>query len=129
MRKIFFSILGLLVLLAAVNELRLRNNSVAPAPAPVVKIKPIKSLGERKLNGPVVMYYDNGQLKAERFYRDSKLNGIYRMYHNNGQLKIDGTYKDDKMEGMFQHYNENGQLQIEEIYHDNIPVARKIFNH
>ena len=28
------------------------------------KIEPLKSLSERKLNGPVLMYYDNGQPKS-----------------------------------------------------------------
>ena len=92
------------------------------------KVNPIKSLNERKLSGPVLMYYDNGQLKAERVYKDAKLNGVYRTYYENGQLKVDGTYKDDKMDGVFRHYDKNGRLEVEEIYRDNIPMSRKVLN-
>ena len=92
------------------------------------KIEPVKSLSERKLEGPVRMYYDNGQLKAERNYKGEKLNGAYRMYHDNGQLKVEGTYKDDKMEGVFRYYDREGQLEVEEVYRNNIPVSRRVLN-
>ena len=92
------------------------------------KIEPLKSLSERKLNGPVLMYYDNGQPKAKRVYKDAKLNGIYRAYYDNGQVKVEGTYKDDKMDGVFRQYDRNGQLQVEETYRENIPVNRKVLN-
>ena len=93
----------------------------------IPKAEPLKSLKERKVDGPVLMYYDNGQLKAERVYKDNKLNGLYRTYYENGQLKLEGTYKDDKMDGTFRHFDMSGRLQIEEVYRDNIPVSRKTF--
>jgi antitoxin component YwqK of YwqJK toxin-antitoxin module len=95
---------------------------------PANKVEPPKSLSERKANGQVLMYYDNGQIKAERNYKDEKLNGVYRTYYENGQLKVEGNYKDDKMDGVFRHYDQNGQLQTEEVYRDNVPVSRKVLN-
>lgn len=127
-RVSLFVILVLAVLLAVINEQKLYRTT-APKPDPVVKkIEPIKNLDERKVEGPVRMYYENGQLKAERVYKDSKLNGTYRMYYDNGQLKVEGTYKNDNMDGAFKYYNKNGQLQAEEVYRDNILVTRKVFN-
>ena len=92
------------------------------------KIEPMKTLSERQLNGPVLMYYDNGQLKAERTYKDAKLDGIYRMYYDNGQVKVEGTYKGDKMDGVFRRYDPHGKLQVEEVYQDHLLITRKVFN-
>ena len=90
------------------------------------KMEKPKSLSERKLNGPVLMYYDNGELKAERNYKDAKLDGAYRSYYEDGRLQVEGTYQDDKMDGVFRHYDRNGQLQSEEVYRDNILIDRKV---
>ena len=126
---ILFTVIVLILLIAAANEYRLQSQRVKSQEEPAAKkVELIKDLEERKLDGPVLMYYDNGQLKAERIYKNAKLNGAYRMYYDNGQLKLEGTYKDDKMDGTFRHYNRNGQLQSEEVYRDNILVTRKMFN-
>ena len=107
-----------------------KNNKAAEPNTNVIvpNVEPVKSLSERKINGSVLMYYDNGQLKAERTYKDSKLNGIYRMYYDNGQLKMEGAYQDDKMDGVFRYYAPDGQAQAQEVYRDNIPISRKILN-
>ena len=121
-------IIVLLVLLVLINQQKLFKQSAQEAPESVIKkAEPIKNLQERKTDGPVLMYYENGQLKAERVYKNAKLNGIYRTYYDNGQMKIDGVYQDDKMEGVFRHYNRNGQLEAEEVYQDNILISRKYF--
>ena len=91
-------------------------------------IAPIKSLTERKIDGTVTLYYDNGKIKAERNYQNAKLNGSYRLYYPNGQIKLEGNYKDDKMDGTFRHYDEKGQLRAEEVYQDNLLITRKVIN-
>ena len=129
MNKILIQILViLLVPTMGCDQLSGRKKTDQDGKNMALKVEPIKSLSERKLNGPVLMYYDNGRLKAERTYKDAKLNGSYRMYYESGQLKLEGTYKDDKMDGTFRHYDQNGRLEVEEVYRDNIPISRKVLN-
>ena len=93
------------------------------APPPVVSVAP---LSERKDKGTVVQYFDNGNLKAERHFKDGKLDGPYKIFYENGQLKLEGSYRNDQMNGVFKRYNPQGQLVSEEVYEDNVPISRKI---
>ena len=126
MNRVFFPVLFLF--LCGCKQLFPPVDKEEQKSVAVPKIEPVKSLSERKLEGPVLLYYDNGQLKAERNYQDGKLNGVYRMYHDNGQVKVEGAYKEDKMEGAFRYYDRNGQLEVEEVYRNNIPISRRVLN-
>lgn len=121
-------LLTLLLSVAGCDQKAGRGKGDNKINAAAQKAEPVKSLSERKLNGPVLMYYESGRLKAERTYKDAKLNGIYRMYYESGQLKVEGTYKDDKMDGAFRYYDQNGRLEVEETYRDNIPISRRVLN-
>ena len=61
-------------------------------------------------DGPYKSYYENGQLKEERTYKDGKQDGSFKTYYDNGQLEIEGTYKDGNQNGPVKLYHENGQL-------------------
>ncbi len=93
---------------------------------PVVKAPAPAALSDRKNSGLIRMYYDNGQLRAERYFQSGKLNGSYRMFHENGQLKLEGSYKDNKLNGVFKRYDQRGQLTAEELYEDNFLVRRQM---
>jgi hypothetical protein len=98
-----------------------------PAPAQIQAPPVAASLSERKDQGPVVQYYDNGAVKAERQFRDGKLDGPYKLYHENGKLKLEGEYRNDQMHGIFKKYSPEGKLLSEEVYVDNSLTKRTVF--
>ena len=57
---------------------------------------PNDKLGE-PYSGQAVWYYDNGQKKYERTYKDGKLDGKWTWWHNNGQKRYERTYKDGEL--------------------------------
>lgn len=67
-------------------------------------------------NGFYKLYYENGQLWVDAFYKDDKLNGFYKSYFNNGQLCIDTVYKNGERNGFYKLYYKNGQLCIDTTY-------------
>ena len=99
----------------------------APIPATLPQSSTVTSLNQRKDQGPVVLYFDNGNVKAERQFKDGKLDGSYKLYHENGQLKLEGTYRNDRMNGIFKKYNSQGQLVSEETYQDDALLNRKAY--
>lgn len=67
-------------------------------------------------NGASKFYYENGQLKLERYFANGKLEGIYKTYYENGQLNEEGHYRSDEKSGMWKSYSKNGQLTSEKPY-------------
>ena len=98
-----------------------------PTPAVIPQVNSVTPLNARKDQGPLVQYYDNGNVKAERQFKDGKLDGSYKLYHSNGQLKLEGNYHNDRMNGVFKKYNEQGQLVSEELYQDDALMNRKVY--
>ena len=127
MRNIFLFLI-LLVALYYVSDgfwkPLLNGGRTAPEPSPPPTSVP--ALDQRKNQGEVVQYYDNGTIKAQRQFKDGKLDGAYKLYHENGQLKLEGSYRNDQMQGVFKRYNSRGQLLSEEVYEDNVLVSRKV---
>jgi antitoxin component YwqK of YwqJK toxin-antitoxin module len=58
-------------------------------------------------DGPLVRYYDNGQVEYEGNFKDGERDGLYVTYHENGQLWYKGNFKDGKLDGPLV----RGQLQ------------------
>ncbi len=44
--------------------------------------------------GKYVKYYDNGQKKVEKHYKDGKLDGLWTHWYENGQKSYEENYKD-----------------------------------
>jgi antitoxin component YwqK of YwqJK toxin-antitoxin module len=70
-------------------------------------------------------YYGDGQLWVKRTYKDGVLDGPYERYHFNGQLEVKGTYKDGKKDGLWEVYNEDGTLDTDYsvLYKNGIRVS------
>ncbi len=126
--KLFLSVILAIAVLAVVyywNSHQM-NRSTIPEPTVIVpyKVSMRSPSLERPRDGRAVVYYDNGNIKAERNYKDGKLEGIYRSYYENGVLKESGTYQNDKMHGVFKRFHPDGRLKAEEIYEDNLLIHR-----
>ncbi|MDB4710743.1 tetratricopeptide repeat protein, partial [Flavobacteriales bacterium] len=58
-------------------------------------------------------WYENGQFKLERNYKNGELHGPYKEWHENGQLKLERNYKNGEQNGVFKLWNISGQLLLE----------------
>ena len=57
-------------------------------------------------------YYDNGKIREQKNYLDGKLEGKALLYYKNGEIKERKFYISDKLEKQFLYYYNNGQLWI-----------------
>jgi len=69
-----------------------------------------------KIEGPWVIYHDNGQLWYKGLFMDGNEEGPWFEYHDNGQLGEKGNYKDGKKHGPWVGYYDNGQLKRKGTY-------------
>ena len=56
-----------------------------------------------------ILYYENGQIKEEKNYKDGKKDGKWIWYYKNGRIKFENNYKDGELNGKMTSYFENGQ--------------------
>lgn len=67
-------------------------------------------------NGPRVKYFDDTEIiEIEYILKDGKLNGEVINYYENGNIRRIGTFKNDQREGEFIEYDENGDKSSEYI--------------
>ena len=110
------------------------NNSQrsSPNPVPIVTSakseKPVPRTMAEVRSAPVTVYYDNGQIKAQRNFSGGMLNGAYKLFYEDGTLKEEGFYKDDQLEGELKRYYNSGRLKAQEVYQDNVLISRKTFD-
>ena len=66
----------------------------------------------------LVDYYDNGQKKWERFYKDTQLIGAVTWWYENGKKMLEKNYKDGKLDGLLIMWDENGTEKSRKSYKD-----------
>lgn len=64
------------------------------------------------------VYYSNGNLEWEGFYRRSLEDGSWKYYYPNGKLKSNQYYIKGKENGVFLDYDENGKLIKQSLFKD-----------
>ena len=71
--------------------------------------------------------YDNGNLKSVE-HRDAtnRLDGQMLAYYENGNLKTDRYFKNDELDGKSIDFYENGQIEKEENYKDGLKNGKQI---
>lgn len=80
------------------------------------------------LDGSVVIYYETGQVNEEQIYREGLLNGPFVMYYEGGEIQQEGHYKDDKADGNWKLYYQSGELEQEHVYELGIRLSIKCWN-
>ena len=65
-----------------------------------------------------VEWYDNGNKKAEVFFKNGKMDGLFKGWYENGKKKSEKNLKDGKRDGSSVMWYENGQ-KMEEIMYKN----------
>jgi antitoxin component YwqK of YwqJK toxin-antitoxin module len=72
----------------------------------------------KPITGLVKGYHENGEVKAEIFYKDGKKEGVAKYYYENGNVLFEVPYKNDKEEGVVKRYYINKNIEYE-IPHKN----------
>ena len=70
------------------------------------------------VTGTVESFYDDGQLRARRHYRDGQEDGLWENFHENGQLDRRGNYVDRIQDGLWEWFYEDGRLIEIKTYRD-----------
>jgi antitoxin component YwqK of YwqJK toxin-antitoxin module len=60
-------------------------------------------------DGPHVEYYDNGQKRCERHYKNGEKEGLETFWYENALKEREYHYKDGKGDGLWTYWHENGQ--------------------
>ena len=60
----------------------------------------------------ITEFYDTGQTKVEKTYKNGKLNGPFKMYFRDGRIMMQGTMKDGKKDGDWVVYYFNGEKSL-----------------
>jgi hypothetical protein len=63
-------------------------------------------------DGKFLIYYIDGKLNAEGYYKQDKYDGEWSFYNKNGSLEIKGHFKDGQYTGKCALYNEDGRLLL-----------------
>ena len=63
-----------------------------------------------------IEWYENGQLKSERNYKEGKENGFQKQWYESGQLQSEASFKDGSLDGLKKYWYKSGQLLYEENY-------------
>jgi antitoxin component YwqK of YwqJK toxin-antitoxin module len=61
-------------------------------------------------DGPVKIYYPNGQVSSEGFVKDGKPDGYWKTYYVTGILKSEGKRKNFLLDSTWNFYNHSGDL-------------------
>ena len=72
--------------------------------------------------------WDSGQVSRLLRFKDGARHGPLTMWHENGQKKAEGTYKDGKPDGLWTRWHENGQKKVEATYKDGERISEKWWN-
>ena len=67
-------------------------------------------------DGLVEEFYDNGQLRSRKNYKNGKIDGLFESFHENGQLKERGNIKDLEQDGLWEYFDDGGNLTKTEEY-------------
>lgn len=69
-----------------------------------------------KVDGLRKMYFQNGKVRVEKYYKDGIENGIDKEYYEDGSLEQKGEFANGKEEGTWESYYPNGQVKLRSSY-------------
>ena len=81
--------------------------------------KELRAYKEGLLNGQLLFYYPNSLLKEKINYKNNKKEGKHYSYYENGNKESLGHHKAGKREGKWKWWHENGQLRMESNFKAN----------
>ncbi|GAB4143847.1 MAG: hypothetical protein Fur0015_12110 [Ignavibacteriales bacterium] len=121
MRKFLF----LFAFLALSSQFLYSQNGVIKSYYPNKKIKESISYVNEILDGTSYYFYENGNLKSEKYYSLGKLTGMQREFYENGLVKEEIYFVDGVREGTTKLYYENGALKAVREYRNGILIKNQ----
>jgi antitoxin component YwqK of YwqJK toxin-antitoxin module len=70
-------------------------------------------------DGPWTIFYSNGKLKTNCFFKENKMDGKIESYFINGNINLTGTYVNGLRHGEWVYYNEMNHLEYIKIFYNN----------
>lgn len=80
----------------------------------------IETYKNGKLDGKVLVYYQNGSLASETVYVDGVKNGLFKKYSLSGIVLEEIPYVNDQFSGMVIYREQNGELHAQGMYEKGI---------
>ena len=74
----------------------------------------IPKYGNEPYDGYWVNYYEDGQIKSKRYYKDKKRINVWRTFYPNGKIKTEERYVDGFEDGNWYWYSKNGKIEKKE---------------
>lgn len=71
-----------------------------------------------QLEGDKIVYYPNGQIAEQSYYKEGKMEGTSKVFSEQGVLIKDYSYKNGKLNGVSKYYNGAGELLAEGAYRE-----------
>ena len=68
----------------------------------------------KRIEGLYQEWYNSGQMKYTRNYKNGQRHGLWEEWYENGQKKYKSNYKNNKYHGFCEEWHENGQKKSEE---------------
>jgi uncharacterized protein len=81
-----------------------------------------------KQEGNWIWWYENGQMKFDKTFKEGKEDGFHTQWYENGQRKNERHYKDEKEDGLFTLWYENGLKRFESTFKDGKFISKKEWN-
>ena len=115
------------------NPQKQQNQSTMPEPSqtadvndankikeyyPNGNLKAEKTFRNGKIEGEVKEYYDSGEIQWITIFKDDKPNGVLKEFFKSGKLRMEETLQNGRLEGMRKTYYESGALRSTDYYND-----------
>lgn len=75
------------------------------------KIAFIEFFESNMMNGPFIMYYENGSIRKYMEMKNDINHGKYINYYDNGQIQSEMTFVNDTIDGIYRAYTYDGELE------------------
>ena len=66
--------------------------------------------------GHWVSWYENGNKKYEKYYKNGKRDSLFISYHSNGQKMVHGNFLYGEMDGLWSYWTEDGEMIRESLF-------------
>ncbi len=123
-------LLSLAIFLGGTNAFAQLENTTRDVARKHPNGKPYVVVYMKNTTGEIVkeeVYYSNGNLEWEGFYKRSIEEGSWKYYYPNGILKSNQYYIKGKENGVFLDYNESGKLVKQSLFKDGKLISEQSF--
>ncbi|MAP66892.1 MAG: hypothetical protein CMF80_04235 [Candidatus Marinimicrobia bacterium] len=69
-----------------------------------------------KQKDKVVIVNNSGTVIRERNFQNDQLNGPIKVFYDNGQPRLQGQYKNNARIGVWKHFDPEGKVVLEETF-------------